>query len=388
VKINSQADAQAFDQLRENARIKGASRVLPDDIRPDAVTPEQAAQVVGSINAYREQTGFNIREISRALGKTAAAISPVLAGPFDRRSADLIIALDRWLEGELKRRELPRPSNFVLTRVAEAVMTVAEVACALKGIGLVYGWAGIGKTTALRALAAERPGSVFISIKTASASQMGVLHSIAAAFGLRDVYAQNQRGITGRLEQLLAGTPRLIIIDEIHKLCGTKDDKTLHVLRDLYDATGAPMLWSSTLDLVKYLDRNQARGREPLAQIRSRICVARDLTDVAGSGGGDGGGDALYSMEEIRRVMTAGKMRLAPDAVRYLFKLANLPDSGALRTCQNLVFIAAKINAERSSVLTAAMLQDAHQLLVSRRDFTALQSNINSDDAPAVARVG
>jgi hypothetical protein len=148
------------------------------------------------------------------------------------------------------------------------------------------------------------------------------------------------------------------------------------------------MLWSSTLDLVKYLDRNQARGREPLAQIRSRICVARDLTDVAGSGGGDGGGDALYSMEEIRRVMTAGKMRLAPDAVRYLFKLANLPDSGALRTCQNLVFIAAKINAERSSVLTAAMLQDAHQLLVSRRDFTALQSNINSDDAPAVARVG
>jgi hypothetical protein len=33
----------------------------------------------------------------------------------------------------------------------------------------------------------------------------------------------------------LHGTPRLLVIDEIHKLCGQAGDKALTVLRDLYD---------------------------------------------------------------------------------------------------------------------------------------------------------
>jgi DNA transposition AAA+ family ATPase len=348
--------------------------------------------------AYQEATGLKTREIGRALGIGSGAVSDVLLRLYVGPWQETVIDLDLWLEQELKRQRVPMPTEFVTTRVAEAVMTVAEVASALKGIGVVYGWAGIGKTTALQAVAAQKPGAVFTSIKTTSATPLGILQQIAAGMGLRDVYNNNQRGMQTRLEQMLKGTPRLIIIDEIHKLCGTKDDKTLHVLRDLYDATNVPMLWSGTIDLVAYLDRQQAKGREPLAQIRSRICVARDLCDMAGAGGGgdDGGGAGagagapLYTVEEIRRVFAKCQMRLAPDALRYLSKLANLADSGALRTCRNLVVIAVKINAASgATVLTAPMLQSAHQLLVSRRDFQTVQGSMKDDQQRAEkARVG
>jgi DNA transposition AAA+ family ATPase len=390
---HSQPKKEAFDQLHDAARIKGPTRVIPDGAKPEEVTREQSEAVVAVVRDFQERAGIKDREIARAIGVSSSTVAAALSGAYVGRWQETIIDLDLWLEQELKRQRLPMPTDFVTTRVAEAVMTIAEVTSALKGIGVVYGWAGIGKTTALRAVAAQKPGSVFVSVKTTTASPLGVLQSIGAALGLRDVFNHNQRGLMSRLEAMLAGTPRLLIVDEVHKLCFTKDDRSLHVLRDLYDVTGSPMLWSGTIDLVAYLDRFQAKGREPLAQIRSRICVARDLSDMAdggGGGGGDGGGaDALYTIDEIRRVFAKCQMRLAPDAARYLFKLANLPDSGALRTCRNLVVIAVKINAVRGDTLTAAMLQGAHQLLVSRRDYAAVQASLKGEEAARpMARVG
>ena len=364
-----ESENAAFDQLRTGERIKGQSRLIADGAKPDAVTPALAGEVITALKAYQQRVGLKWKEVARSVGLSSTIVSSLVTGRLQGHWQEHIIDLDKWLEDELKREQTVRPVDFITTRLAETIFTVAGVASSLKGIGLVYGCAGIGKTMALRAVAAEKPGAVFVSMKTSTATPMGVLQAIAAGIGLRDSYNDNQGALTLRLEQLLRGTARLILIDEIHKLCGSKDDKALHVLRDLYDATGAPMLWCGTIDLVRYLERRQADGREPLAQIRSRICVVRDLADSAGTGGGDDGGDALYSIEEIRRVCGRGKMRLAPDAARYLFKLANIPDSGALRTCQNLVIIATKINVAQSDVLTLAMLQAAHQLLVSRRDL-------------------
>ncbi len=337
---------------------------------------------------YQDRSGLKWKELARAIGIASTTLSQIVNGTYPGRWQKHIVDIDKWLEEELKRERAPKPTEFVRTNVAEAVYTVADAASTLKGIGLVYGWAGVGKTTALQAIVADKPGSVFVSMKTAKASPMGVLHAIAAAIGLRDSYNNKQRELTDRLEQLLRGTPRLIVIDEIHKLCGSKDDKALHVLRDLHDATGVPMLWSGTIDLVRYLERGQAAGREPLAQIRSRICVARDLNDTAGTGGGDEG-DTLYTIDEIRRVFAKSKMRMAPDAARYLWKLANLPDSGALRTCKNLVIMATKINSiGGAGVLTADMLRDAQQLLVSRRDYATLQSTLQDTRPRPLAKVG
>jgi len=147
------------------------------------------------------------------------------------------------------------------------------------------------------------------------------------------------------------------------------------------------MLWSGTTDLVAYLERGQARGHEPLAQIRRRIGIARNLAERAdgGDGGGPDDGEPLYSVDEIRRVFARGKMRLAPEAVRYLWLLANLPDSGGLGTCRNLVVMATKVNESAAATLTEAMLRGVHRLLVSTRDYGLLQARMREQTQPAQA---
>ena len=95
--------------------------------------------------------------------------------------------------------------------------------------------------------------------------------------------------------------------------------------------------------------------------------------------------------EEVRRVFARSKMRLAPDAARHLTTLANLPDSGGLGTCHNLVVMATKVH-ERSgaAVLTADMLRSVHRLLVNRRTFHALEGQMreHTSRAAAAAKAG
>lgn len=150
------------------------------------------------------------------------------------------------------------------------------------------------------------------------------------------------------------------------------------------------MLLSGTTDVVAYLERRQAKGREPLAQIRRRIGIVRDLTERTTSDDGGPGGEPLYTVEEIRQVFARSKMRLTSDAARYLLALANLPDSGALGACVNLVRMATKINERRAEALDAAMLRSAQRLLVNRRAFNALEARVEeSKTRPlSAAKVG
>src|SRR5665213_176714 len=377
----------AMDKLVQDSRIGSASRAIREGTAPEAVTWEQAQAVMDLLRAHQQRKGLTWKDISRSAGVQGHYLYRLNAGHRTPRWQELAMDLDRWLEDEAKREAAPKPTDFVMTRVAEEIFTVAEAAVTLKCIGLVHGPSGLGKTMALKAVAVEKPGSAFISVRTACTAPKGLLQSIGAALGLRNVSSESPRAMTRRLEELLIGTPRLIIIDEIHKLATGGDDKALHVLRDLYDATGAPMLWSGTTDLVAYLERGQARGHEPLAQIRRRIGIARNLAERAdgGDGGGPDDGEPLYSVDEIRRVFARGKMRLAPEAVRYLWLLANLPDSGGLGTCRNLVVMATKVNESAAATLTEAMLRGVHRLLVSTRDYGLLQARMREQTQAAQA---
>jgi DNA transposition AAA+ family ATPase len=382
-------DKQPMQRLDEQRRILGASRVIRDGVAPENVTVADRKAVMEAVGAYRERRGLTWGAIARSVGLHASDMSSLLHERELPRWQSMTIDLDKWLEDQIKRDESAKSAPFVLTKVAQEVFTVANAAIHLKSIGLIWGWSGLGKTMALKAIAAEKPGSLFVSIRTADASPLGVGRAIAAAAKLRDAANLPLAGVMRRLEELLDGTSRLIIIDEIHKLTGSQDDRPLHVLRDLYDATNCPQLWSGTTDLIAYLDRRVAAGKEPLAQIRRRIGIAHDLTARCQGGGDSGDGqpvDALFSVDEIRARFNAGKMRLTPEAVRYLFTLANLPDSGGLGTCCNLVAMAEKVNATTADTLTADMLRAVHRLLIGARDFSMLEDRMR-ETAPAMGQV-
>jgi len=387
-------DKQPMQRLDEQRRTLGATRVIRDGTPPENVTPEDRAAVLQALSDYRSRRGLRWYAIAKGAGMHRSALSAILCGRDVARWQAIIIDLDKWLEDQIKRDEAEKPAAFILTQVAQEVFTVANAAIHLKTIGLVWGWSGLGKTMALKAVAAEKPGSLFISVRTAAASPLGLARTIATAARQRDMATLPLSGLTRRLEELFDGTGRLIILDEIHKLTGCPDDRPLHWLRDLFDATHCPQLWSGTTDLIAYLDRRVAAGKEPLAQIRRRIGIAHDLTArcQGGGGGGDGGEegpDALYSVDEIRQILTSGKMRLTPEALRYLTTLANLPDSGGLGTIMNLFAMAEKVNGADAKTITADMLRAVHRLLVGGRDYVFLQERMKSaEPGRPAAKVG
>ncbi len=380
------SDKTPMDRLTDETRIKGASRMIADNTPPEAVTREDAQAVIDNTIAYIDQSGISRSAIAKSLGVAGSTLGQVLNWKYVGQWQQIVIDLDRWLEEQQKRDSAPKASSFVWTKVANEIRTVADMASTLKTIGLVYGpeTSGIGKTITLQAIEASKTGSILVTAETAAASASGLLRSICKALRVGDGGTKTQ--MYAKVKQVLAGTSRLLIIDQIHSLCGARNDEPLFVLTDLFDATKAPQLWCGTADLVAYLDRGQAKGSQTLAQIRRRIGISRDLMQRCDTQGGDG--EPLVTVDEIRAIFARNKMRLASDAVRYLCELACLPGSGALGACTNLVVMATKINEDEATTLTAQMLRQTHKLLVNSRAFSLLENRIAATRPAPMMKVG
>jgi DNA transposition AAA+ family ATPase len=364
-----------IDRLTEQARIRGASRMMPEGSKAADVTEAIARVVVDGVLKYKKEHDLVYDEIARDIGKTPSVLSEVVKFKYAGDWRSVILDLDRWLDAREESDKAPKPAEFVETKVAEEIATIASAAIALRTIALVYGpeTSGLGKTMALQAVAAEKPGCIMVTVDKVRATAGGVLEQICKR--LRIGYSHNDAWCFQKIVDHLKGTSRLLIVDQIHNLCGARKDKPFYMLADLQDRTNAPQLWCGTSDIVAYLRRGQAKGEEPLSQIRSRIGMARDLTQRARSNGGGGG--KLFSVDEIRKVFGQGKMRLTPDAARYLMRLANLPDSGALRTCKNLVVMAETMYGKNGGDLTLDMLRAAHHMLVPDASYTLLQAELD-----------
>ena len=379
--------ATAYDWLADSARHMGATRMTRDG---QPITPEDAAAIRDRVNAYVDAQGraLSNREVGRAIGVSTSVISDVRNDKYDGDTEGVLRKLDLWLEDRLKADAQAAPADFVRTGVAEDIFAVAQAAVTLGRIGLVYGGPGIGKTMTLDVLKAEKPGSVYIRCDNGIRSIASLLRLIAEGLRIMPAGAKGTFGpeLMRRIVKLLKGTNRLLIFDEIHALCGHGRDRLLHVLRDLHDLCGAdhrrglPMLWCGTTDLAAYLTKREV-GDEPLAQIRRRIAARCDLEERTRPGGpGDMGGrlEPLHTREEIKAIFGRRQMRLSPDAVEYLFQLANIPGEGALGECNELVTMAIALYGPRGDgkTLTAQVLRETQALRFSSSTLRHLESEI------------
>lgn len=356
--------------------------MIPEGKDASAVTPEITKEVIRRVQSYKREKKLTFDQIARGIGKAESVISQVIKGNYAGDTRSVILDLDRWLDDQVKIDLAPKPASFVWTSVAREIETIARATVELRTIGLVYGpeTSGLGKTTALQAIASERPGCIFITIDKVEATTGGILSQFSKQLRIPHLY--NHAHSFRRVCDALAGTSRLLIVDQVHNLCGSRKDKPFYVLADLHERTKAPQLWAGTSDVVAYLKRGQAKGEEPLSQIRSRIGIQRDLTQRTRVAGGGPNGPAshsdkqLFTIDEIKKIFSQNKMRLSHDALMYLLRIANLRDSGALRTCKNLVVMATKLYEAKHDNLSADLIRQAHQLLVTDESFNLLQAEI------------
>ncbi|MEI8194734.1 MAG: AAA family ATPase [Phycisphaerae bacterium] len=361
--------------LVQEARILGESRMIRDE---QPFTDELATAVIERLKAYLTRSKRSAESAARSMSIASSTLSQVMNGNYLANPEPHIRTIDRWLEQQLMREAAPKPAGFVKIALAEEIYGVVRWVMKTNSIGVIHGPNGCGKTMTLQAIRAETPGAVYCSIDSSGLRVRAVLEMLADTLrimGVKRSTAQLFRQIVSALKD----TGRLIIIDEVHKLAGRQKDDALHVLRDLHDATGCPMVWAGNGKIASYIRANKTDGNDPLDQIFGRITWWLDLTEKAMGGSDDG--TRLYTMAAIQRVLTESKVRFTPDAARYLTDVANDPSLGCLRTVKTLVAMASV--AAKDQPITAAILRSIQRERLGQRVAESVELQIEQQAAVA-----
>jgi len=370
-----------IDILTNLGRVEGQSRMIPEDKDVVAITEAEAAQVIHRVELYVKAKQLSRKDVGRDIGYSAPRISEVLSQTYAGNWRRIIRDLDDWLNNRLEADKVSKTTTFTWTRVAMEIQTVARISQRNNTIGLVYGpdSSGVGKTMALQALHAQIAGSIMITCDTIHANPTGVLRAIAEALGIS--HAASNHTLSERIVGELKGTSRMLFVDQVHKLCGYKGrgDRPLFILTEIWDATEAPQLWAGTTDIKMYLERGEARGDEPLAQIRSRIAYVRDLLRRTRPTQHGGHGDPLFTIQDIRAAFGRNKVKVSDEGIKFLWKLACIPNGGALRLCANIVRIATIIaDSESAPSLGMNDLVAALQESMTSANYTQIAAEMTA----------
>jgi DNA transposition AAA+ family ATPase len=353
--------------------------MIPEGTDASAVTTEQIEDLRSDVVTFCRAHSIKYNQLATSVGYGHATISEFLKGTYRGAAAKVALDLQQWLVAEEERRQRPATTQFVWTNVAIQIKAVANYCVDKRTIGLVYGLdtSGVGKTMALQAIHQEigPRQSALCTIDKVDANPTGLLKKLAAALHMGSLGTNKRRydDIVAKLK----GRKHLLLIDQIHNLRHAKDDKPFYILADLYDATQAAQLWCGTADLVGYLNRQRQRQHdESLAQIRRRIFPRVDLMEMLESGGSDGKGQPLATIDQVREMFAKNKLKLSAAAVRFVMGLINTPDEGGIGICVRLVEYAtmlAEMTPGVTSIDTPLLKQAMRHSMTTERATTVMQ---------------
>jgi len=314
---------------------------------PKQVTDEQIQQVADDLRLFCKANKISQKAVAKATGYSPGVISEFARGTYNGDRGQVALDMEDWLVEEEQRRSSQDCTHFVWTNVARTIQAVGEYCLDQRSVGLVYGpqTSGIGKTTAMRAIHQELGPrrSAFVTIDKADANPTALLRKILGGLRLDESGSNTRR--MHRIVDALQGRSHLLLIDQIHNLRFAKQDKPLYHLMDIFEATQTAQLWAGTTDMVEYLMRQQSKSMdEPLAQIRRRIFPCVDLMEVFNR---DGGGDPLYSVDQVREMFGGFKLKLTAPAARFLTALAHQPDAGGIGICVQIMQYASHLARTR-----------------------------------------
>jgi len=349
-------DPREFNNITDVfERLNGDARMNPI---PDHVMDVQSKESLDEAHALVDRaltTGLiTAVALARRAGCKPRAISEFRNRKWDKFSpgtlATLASTLAKAINAILREREAAKTAvgGYVSIRMAQAIQGVVSYAIKRKKIAAFLVPAGCGKTMALLALRYEIPGAILITVTRLRGTVKSFLQVWARPLGLNET--GRAEDIQDRITKHLAGSGRLVMIDEAHKLSLAAID----VLREIWDDVQIPIVLAATPCLQQTLtsQRVGTSAAELMDQVSSRIGMFRDLTELDNSTG-DGPAQRV-NVADMRKLYARGGVRLARDGVDFLCKIANSPGTGGLRTCTDLVQTA--VDLYPAEEITAALL--------------------------------
>ncbi len=176
-------------------------------------------------------------KISRESGLSSTTVSQWLGGTYGGDNAAVEEKLVRWHDQTQAQRavndRMPVAPEYVETQTGEKVIAALRYAQIAGDISVVFGGAGLGKTSAIRRHVRTAPNVWLATMTPASASVVPALEEIADAVGASVTgggASRLHRSICKRVNE----TAGLIVIDEAQHLSVAALDQ----VRSIHDATG------------------------------------------------------------------------------------------------------------------------------------------------------
>ena len=297
----------------------------------------------GALMAIRDRDHLSNNDLARELGFSAAVISQYLNEDGNKYTGD-VGRIERRVAAFLAYWESRRFTGVdpIETPESKTVYTVLETIRRTRGIGMVYGDAGVGKTTGIALYIRENDTAIAITVYEGCRLKGDVQNMLFDH--VKAGYSGNAKRwdhIVGRLKE--AG--RLIIVDNAHQLTIS----ALQYLFDLREASGVPVALVGNEQVLAPI-----RG---LDQRFSRIGIKREIKM--------GSGKAL-----VHHLITTFAAGAIPQLERDCTQIAN--KLGRYRAVQNHLSLAALLKEGSPTLGWRQAIRAAHSMLVSEATLEVL----------------
>jgi len=283
------------------------------------------AEVLGRVREEIARRGLTQAQVAREAGLSSSALAQILGGNYAADPRKLTVRLAQWLARLAQQQAMPAmpaAPTWVATPTAERILAALGYAHMAGDVAVIYGGAGVGKTTAAREYARRFPNVWIATMTPATAGVTTALEEVCLALGFRELPgggARMQRELIARLQ----GSEGMLVIDEAQHLSVA----ALDALRALHDATGIGLaLMGNELIYARMTGGSRAVWLDRLfSRIGRRLRVPRAVRDdVARLAAAHGVEDAAC----VRRLVEIGSQAGALRGVGKVLRLARMMAAG------------------------------------------------------------
>jgi len=238
--------------------------VLPMPQPSQAMPPDELRNRVKAAIA----AGMKQAQVAKEADLTAPVLSQWLQGKYPGDNQTVEVKLSRWLatrgQAEEVRQVLPELPDFVETPTARRILGALIYAQTAEDIAVIYGGAGLGKTSTIRHYR-ETNSSVWVVTATPASAQVGpLLDRIATMLGITEG-RRDPATLEIEIIKKLTGSRGLLVIDEAQHLT----NKALETVRSIHDATAVGLVLSGNAQV--YAQLHGGSRADNFAQLFSRI---------------------------------------------------------------------------------------------------------------------
>lgn len=216
---------------------------------------------------YISDNGLSQSAVARAVGVTSPVVNQYLHGKYPGNVQEIERKIAAYLQKQREREaERKLEVDYVLTTTAKRVRDVLRLAHVEGEAVVLFGQAGLGKTSSLREYCKQAPDALMIETDPTYTAKV-LLQKLAAMLGAEGKGSLNELmdTVVGRLRD----SGRIILVDEAENL----PLRALECLRRVHDKTGCGLVLAGMPRLLVNL-----RGKNgELKQLYSRMAFKLDL---------------------------------------------------------------------------------------------------------------